>query len=121
MIQKRNIGLAILFTFLTFGIYGIYWLVKITNEAHELSGGEGTTGGKALLLTLVTFGIYSFFWNYNMGKTMFAAQKRAGVAAKDNSVLYLVLSLFQLTIVSYILIQSDINTIVEPTTNVIAG
>lgn len=114
MIQKRNIGLAILFTFITFGIYGIYWLVKITDEANELSGGKGTTGVKALLLTIVTFGIYNFFWNYNMGKTMYAAQEQAGVTPKDNAVLYLILSLFQLTLVSYILIQSDINALVEP-------
>ena len=35
MIQKRNIGLAILYSIITCGLYGMYWFVKITDEAIE--------------------------------------------------------------------------------------
>lgn len=113
MIQKRSIGLAILFSILTCGIYSMYWFVKMTDEANALSGEAETSGGIALLLTIVTCGIYSLFWNYKMGKTMEKAQQRAGVAATDNSVLYLILAIFGFQIVSYCIIQSDINTLVQ--------
>ena len=112
MIQKRNIGLAILFTIITCGIYGLYWFVKITNEANELSGNEGMEGGISLLLVIITCGIYGYFWSYKMGKAMFKAQERLGAQPTDNSILYLVLAIFQLDIISYAIIQSDINDLV---------
>lgn len=113
MIEKRSIGLGILLTILTCGIYGLYWFVKITDEAGELSGDKSMSGGMALLLTLVTCGIYTYFWSYKMGKLMYQAQERDGKTPIDNSVLYLILSIFGLTIVSYCIIQSDINDIIE--------
>lgn len=113
MIQKRNIGLAILFTILTCGLYSIYWFVKLTDEANYLSGEQSTSGGMALLLVIVTCGIYFFFWNYKMGKTIYSAQQRSGGMSQDNSILYLILSIFQLSIISYCIMQSDINNIIQ--------
>lgn len=112
MIQERNVGLSILFTVLTCGIYGMYWLVKITDEANALSGEMGTSGGTALLLTIVTCGIYTLIWNYQIGKTMGKAQQNAGRAGSDNSVLYLILAIFGLHIVSLAIVQSEINELV---------
>lgn len=112
MIEKRSIGLAILFTILTCGIYGMYWFVKLTDEANALSGDQEMSGGMALLLTIVTCGIYTLFWNYQMGKKMLKAQERAGVTGSDNSIVYLILAIFGFQIVSYAIIQSDINALV---------
>lgn len=113
MIQKRNIGLAILYSIITCGLYGMYWFVKITDEANTLSGEtEPTSGGLSLLLLIVTCGIYGYFWSYKMGKIMYKAQERAGMHPSDNSILYLILAFFQLSIVSYAIIQSDINDLV---------
>lgn len=113
MIQKRSIGLAILFTILTCGFYSMYWLVKINDEANILSETEDMSGGIVLLLTLVTCGIYGIYWSYKIGKTMYTAQELKGVNATDNSILYLVLSLFGLSIIVYAIVQSDINALVE--------
>ncbi|MGB4185942.1 MAG: hypothetical protein WBI88_09075 [Caldicoprobacterales bacterium] len=44
---------------------------------------------------------------------MYNAQVRAGVPANDNSILYLILSLFGVGIIAYAIIQSDINDILE--------
>lgn len=109
MVQKRNIGLGILYSILTCGIYSMYWLVKITDEANALSGEEKVSGGMALLLTLVTCGIYGYFWSYQIGGTMYKAQLKAGRNGTDNSVLYLILSIFGLGLVTYAIVQSDIN------------
>lgn len=44
-----------------------------------------------------------------MGSKMHEAGQKYGVTIGDNSVLYLVLSIFGLAIVNYILIQCDLN------------
>lgn len=111
MIQRREVGLAIIFTILTCGLYGIYWFIQITDEASWLSGDDSISGGMALLLTIVTCGIYKLFWSYRMGKLMYQAHERYGRVPTDNSILYLILSLLQLDIISYAIIQSEINSL----------
>lgn len=108
-IEKREIVTAILLTIITCGIYGIYWFVKLTDESNAVSGSDSASGGVAILYTLITCGIYTIYWNYKMGQKMYEAGKRYGVDIADNSVLYLILSLFGLGIVNYCLIQNDLN------------
>ena len=92
--------MAIVFTIITFGIYGIYWFVCLTNDSNRMNSAEATaSGGMAVLFTIITFGIYSFYWgNINSGKKV-----------GDSGALYLVLNLFGLGIVNYALAQSKIN------------
>jgi len=110
IIPYRNIVTAIILSIITCGIYGIYWFVVMTDDAKKVSRDEqGAGGGLAFLLTLVTCGIYSIYWHYKQGKRLYDAGKNYGVDIKDNSVLYLILGIFGLGLVSYILIQSDLN------------
>ena len=110
VIAKRNIALAIVLSIITCGIYGIYWFVVMTNEAAEVSGDNSTaSGGLAVVYTIITCGIYSIYWNYKMGQKMYTAGKKYNKDIQDNSVLYLVLSIFGLSIVNYCLIQNDLN------------
>ena len=60
-------------------------------------------GVLAVVLTIVTCGIFGYYWNYKMGKAFMA------IGAPDNSVLYLVLSLFGLSIVNWCIMQDSIN------------
>lgn len=34
MVQKRDIALAIIFTLITCGIYGIYWFFKLNDDVN---------------------------------------------------------------------------------------
>lgn len=112
-IQKREIVTAILLTIVTCGIYGIYWFVKLTDESNEVSGSDAASGALAIVYTLITCGIYTIYWNYKMGQKMHEAGKRYGIEIADNSVLYLILSIFGLGIVNYCLIQSDLNRLAK--------
>ncbi len=97
--KKRSIGLAILFTIITFGIYGIYWFICLTNDSNEINPENKTaSGGLAFLFTLISFGIYGIYWNYKLG-----------VKLTGSGVLYLILSLIGFGWVNYILAQSEIN------------
>jgi hypothetical protein len=109
MIINRSIGLAIFLTLITCGIYGIYWFIVLTNDVGKLSGDSSFTGGKHFLLTLVTCGIWSYIWSYQVGKQVGEVQRQRGLLISDNSVLYLVLTFFGLGIVTYALVQSDVN------------
>ena len=113
MIKKKSIGMAILLSFVTFGIYTIIWFVQMTKEMNELSGEEGTGGGKAILFSILTCGIYMWFWNYNMGKKVYSAQTRHGLPASDNSIVDLLLSLFGLMIVTMVMVQLEINKMID--------
>ncbi len=108
-IPERNIVLCILLSFLTCGLYGLYWLIVMTDESNLLSDEKTASGGMTILFTILTCGIYSFYWNYKMGQKLANAGRKYNKPIADNGVLYLVLALFGLSIVNYCLIQSDLN------------
>lgn len=108
--KRRDPVVAIILSIVTCGIYALYWFVCMTNDSNELADDpNATSGGMALLLGIVTCGIYLIYWNYKMGKKMYEIQLKNNVPATDNSILYLILSIFGLSIVNYFLIQSEIN------------
>ena len=109
-ITKREIALSIIFTIITCGIYGIYWFICLTNEVKAAAKDDKlASGGLAFLFTLLTCGIYEIYWAYKMGELMKEAQKNNNLEVKDNSVLYLILDIFGLSIINYALIQNDLN------------
>ena len=105
-IEKRGIALAIVLSIITCGIYGIYWLYKLNDEVSTLAGVEGyTSGGKVIVFTIITCGIYGIYWNYKMGERVDMIKGEKG----STGILYLVLSLFGLSIVNYALMQDAVN------------
>jgi len=85
--KKRSIGLMIVFTIITLGIYAIYWLVKFQMELKQETG-EGFGGLAHFLMLIFTFGIYAIYWQYAAGKRLHK------LGAEDYSVIYLVLAFF---------------------------
>jgi len=118
MVQKREIVTCVLLSLVTCGIYSIVWFIGLTDDVARLSEDNELSGGKAFLFTLLTCGIYGFYWAYKIGKDIqIAEEKRNITASDDNSVLYLVLQLFGLSIVVYCLAQSEVNRMAEPVQN----
>lgn len=104
--QNRNIALAVIFSILTCGIYGLYWLVKLNNDMCALTPDDSyqTGGGMVLLLTIITCGIYGWFWAYKMGCKMDRLS-----ADKSHTVLFIILQAIGLGIVNYCIMQSAVN------------
>lgn len=109
MVQERSVGLAIILTLITCGIYGLYWMYAMTNELAYLSDDPTFTGGKTILFSIITCGIYTLFWYYMLGGKIAIAQMKKGYPAKDDGVLYIILGIFGLGIVSMAIAQSNIN------------
>lgn len=110
-VENRSIALAIILSIITCGIYGIIWYISMVNDVNRVCNDEKSSqsGGIVFLLTLITCGIYGIIWFYNAGKRLFNAGNRYGIQISDNSILYLVLSLFGFSIVNYCLVQVDLN------------
>ncbi len=106
MVKERSVALAIILTVITCGFYGIYWFIVMTDEVNSLSGKNETSGVVAFLLTLVTCGIYGFYWCYKMGAMLDDIE---GNSNGTRGILYLLLSIFGFSIISYALIQDSIN------------
>lgn len=112
-IQERNLATCILLSIVTCGIYGIYWLICLVNDINTASGHENdTSGGMVFLLSLITCDIYLLIWMYQAGGKIEQAKAIRGLPSeKDSGVVYLILGIFGLGIVSYALMQNELNKI----------
>lgn len=112
--NKRSVGVAILLTILTCGIYGIYWEICIVNDVNKVTHNESaTSGGMVFLLSLLTCGIYWLYWLYKSGQMIDDARVSLGKASGNNAILNIVLSLFGLGIVAIAIMQSDVNELID--------
>jgi hypothetical protein len=104
-LEERSIVLAIVLSFVTCGIYSIYWFIRLTDEMNQVSGVNDTSGVKAFLFNLITFGIYGLYWAYKMG------EKRDIVTGEhaSSNIIYLLLTIFGVGIVVDILCQDTLN------------
>ena len=109
MVTQKNIVTCILLSLVTCGIYGIIWFISLNDDANTVSGTQGTSGGMAFLLSIVTCSIYYFYWNYKQGEKLDAARAQRGMGTSGLAILYLLLSIFGLGIVSYALMQNELN------------
>ncbi len=108
-IKYRNIALCIIFSIISCGIYGIYWFVTLTDDANALAGDYKTSGGMAILWTILTCGIYGIYWAYKQGEKLDYAKQSRGIPSANSGILYLLLSVFGLSIIAYCLMQNEIN------------
>ena len=114
MIEKRSLPLCIVLTIVTCGIYGLIWFVWLNDDTNEVSNEQQpTSGGIALLLDIVTCGIYGIYWSYKQGEKLDNANMMRGLPKSDRSILYLILSIVGLSIVSWALMQDELNTIAD--------
>lgn len=109
-IQKRSIGLCIVLTIVTCGIYGLYWLYCLAEDVNLATARPNApSGGLVLLLSIVTCGIYSLYWLYRAGDDLDRQRVNQGQLAGHLGILYLVLAILGFSIVSYALMQSELN------------
>lgn len=52
-------------TFLTCGLFGIYWLYRMNEDLKRLRGESATAeGGRLVLYTILSCGLYTVYWLY---------------------------------------------------------
>ena len=110
--SKRGVAVSIILTIVTCGIYGLVWLHHLLTTLYRQND-QPSNAAVDIILSIVTCRIYHIYLLYKMGKLESGMHYRLGVQPKDDSILYLILGIFQLDIVVYALIQSNINTLAD--------
>ena len=110
-VKERNIALCIIFTFITCGIYGIYWFVTLTDDMNAAVGENGTSGVKAFVFTLITCSIYGLYWAYKMGEKVDTLKIKNGQPTSNNGVIYLILFYLTGGLITYALLQNELNKV----------
>lgn len=107
MYQRRSVISVVLLTFITCGIYGIFWLYYSTRDIKAYLGEDGSVGGEILLMIICA--PYVIYWYYKYSQKIAEAYEKAGLRPKDDSVICVILGIFGLGIVSMCIIQSNLN------------
>ena len=110
-VKPRSVAKALIFTILSCGLYGLYWVVAITDEMDILINRKNGTGGLlSLVLTILTCGFYGFFWAYKLGNNVdFIKGNRGG----NTGILYLILYVFLFGLIDLAMAQDVINDKIE--------
>ncbi len=107
-LENRSIVKCIILSFVTCGIYSIVWAVKIAKDAVKVKD-VNDDGLLEILLTVFLPFVGCFLAERKLNEGCQAC----GIEHKDNSILYLVLGLFGLYLVSFALMQNDLNKIAD--------
>lgn len=106
----RSIPVCIILSLITCGIYGIYWFIVLTDDVNTVAQDhQAPSGVVCFLLSLVTCGIYGLYWNYKQGEKLDFVKTSQGYPSSNSGILYLILSLVGFSIVSYALMQNELN------------
>ncbi|MCL2398612.1 MAG: DUF4234 domain-containing protein [Defluviitaleaceae bacterium] len=112
IVEKRGVGVAILLSIITCGFYAIYWEYTILRSLYNANKMENTAG-MDIILSIVTCGIYGLYALYKAGKLESSARTLHGLPPKDDSVLYLLLGVLALVIISFAILQNNINSFAD--------
>ena len=119
--MKRSPVAVLLLSIVTCGLYQLYLVYQITTEIRDFRGEPALNPLAELLLCIVTCGLYELYWFYKYGRLVFDMQQRVGVdSPSDLSLVLLLLPIFGFAIVSFLLIQAELNRVwdaVSPRTN----
>lgn len=112
-IKQKSIVTCIILSIVTCGIYGIIWFINIVDDLNTASGDvNGQSGVVVFLLTLITCNIYGLYWAYKAGEKVSIIRQRNGLSSdSNNGILYLILNILCLSIVTYALVQTELNNV----------
>jgi len=117
-LQSKNIVTCIILSFVTCGFYSLYWLYCLVSDINTISDDPNAMSPVlVIILSFVTCGLYFLYWVYKSGSILDQRMVESGRNSENRPILYVILSLFYLTIVTYALMQDTINKLAESNIN----
>ncbi|MDR2517940.1 MAG: DUF4234 domain-containing protein [Spirochaetaceae bacterium] len=121
MMKKRSLVMFMLFSVITLGIYGFYWIHLLAKDINTLCRGDGkkTSGLRAfLLLGIITLGIYDLIWWYMLGDRLQDTAPKYNLSFKESGgaiVLWSVLGSIIIVgpIISLYIVIKNTNALIE--------
>lgn len=100
--DNRTLWKYILFSALTGGIYGFYFIYKLARDVNVICEGDGeVTPGlwKYILFGICTLGIYDLYWMYKLADRLQFNASRYGTAFSENGATVLKWTVFGILLV----------------------
>lgn len=109
--EKREPVMVIVFTLISCGIYGLWWMHTYATEVKNALGRQDLNPTTDIVLSLVTCGIWGIIaFYYKYPKLIPDLQQRVGLPPNDISTMTLLLGIF-FAPVSLFMIQTELNKI----------
>ncbi len=109
---EDNIAINIVLSIITFGIYFIVWLYRMEVRIRRMNDDDRSLAGVVLCLIFVPF--YKIYWFYNREQMFVQSLRKKGQTKDDNSLVYLLLSIFGVSLIAAALMQNDFNRFEDP-------
>lgn len=113
MYQRRSVISVLLLSFITCGIYTLFWFYYTARDIQAFLGEDGSPGLEVLFMILCA--PYAIYWYYKYSKKIADAYGRSDLPIRDDAVLNVILGIFGLGIVSMCIIQSSLNDLWDHT------
>ena len=110
MYQQRSVATVIILSIVTCGIYMFYWLYVTMRDINAYLGVSDMDPGIELLICILC-SPYILYWYYKYATRISDASARAGLPAKDDAIVCLILGIFGLGIVSMGIMQDNVNRV----------
>lgn len=94
---NRSLWKFILFSIITCGIYGLWFIYHLSQDVNVICAEDGkNTAGllKLILLSIVTLGIYNYIWYYKLGNRLADNAPRYGLSFQENGTTILLWMIF---------------------------
>lgn len=112
-ITSRSIGLSIILSICTCGLYTFYWLYCIAKDINTIAKSQeketGLDAGLVVLLSIVTCSLFLLYYYWKVGKILNELEYPNGNHPNDDGIVLILLGFFGLDIISYSILQSTIN------------
>ena len=95
--HDRSLLMFILLSFVTCGIYSIYFWYQYVNDLNTVCDGDGKETHNyiiVLLLSIVTCGIYHYIWEYGVGNRLQENARRYDLEFSENGTTVLMWGIF---------------------------
>jgi hypothetical protein len=108
----KNPIVTLLLCIVTCGVFSYITIYMMTEDIKEFTNDNSINPGLEILLCIITCNIYTVYWCYKYSKYIFDMQNRTGVEyPSDISIISLILPLFGLTLISLLLMQTELNKV----------
>ena len=104
------VGVAVILTLVTCGLYGLWWQYKQMEILNAWHGREEYNFWTYLVLSFITCGFYAIYYEYKMAQGINQIQHAHGYRVNENlALICLFVTIVGLGVVSLAIQQSDIN------------
>lgn len=92
--EVRNPFLVYILTFVTCGIYGLYWVFTTSEELNAALGREEFNPGMEVGLGVITCGLWILWWDWRASEASVEIQQNWGVEPKFDAPIVFIITWF---------------------------